>query len=515
MKSVIKYFVFCAVTLVFTNVTAQKHDYIWLGGYDSDVGYVPPNGYYGITKLNFNQTPVEITYDSLGMNFDSAPCSIADEDGNLVFYSNGNYIANKWDVPIENSDSLSFGWVSYVWDSSIVKRGQRLPRSNFALPRPEVSNEFIFFNLLTDTFLNSFSSWAIFKLYATTIDVSGNFGLGYIKEKKNVLIDSWLGPEVITVKHANGRDWWLIGHLRNTKCFYSFLVTKNGYVRQPNQCIINYVNTTDELSYGVASTDGSKIATISYIEGLSLYDFDRCTGVINNPVDAKLPEIAQNGLVGIAVSFSPNSRFAYVNATNRIYQYDTWAIDFAASKDTVAWYDGFKDIQIETLFANSQLAPDGKIYLSTGNTTRYYHVIDRPDEKGDSCRVLQHSVKLKSYVGGVPYYPNYRLGALAGSGCDTLISDIESQEQRAKTIQVFPNPATDVVTVDYSNIIWERYNTVSLKLTNAIGQVVYQSVLPRYSGLHKVEVSGLPAGLYHAEVLGDGRMIGVSKVVVE
>ncbi len=332
------------------------------------------------------------------------------------------------------------------------------------------------------------------------------------------MIDSLLGPEVITVKHGNGRDWWLIGHLRNTNCFYSFLITKNGYIRQPNQCLINYVTTIDYLSFGGASPDGKKIATISSNEGLSLYDFDRCSGIISNPVDAKLPEIAANGLLGIAVSFSPNSRFVYVNATDRIYQYDTWAADIAASKDTVAWYDGFYDIHpvFQTLFANSQLAPDGKIYLSTGNGSRYYHVIDKPDEKGSACNVLQHAVQLKSYAGnGIPYYPNYRLGALAGSGCDTLISDIESQEAGAKTIQVFPNPATDVLTVDYGNITWERYNTVSLKLTNAIGQVVYQSVLPRYSGLHKVAVSGLPAGLYHAEVSGDGRMVGVGKVVKE
>ncbi|MCO5280967.1 MAG: T9SS type A sorting domain-containing protein [Chitinophagales bacterium] len=443
---------------------------------------------------------------------------MADKDGNLLFYSNGNYIANKWDVPIENSDSLSFGWVSYVWDSSIVTRGQRYPRSNISIPHPHSPNEYIFFNIVLDTFFNkSPSGWANTKLHGTTIDIAGNFGLGYIKGKRNVLIDSILGNDLIMVKHGNGRDWWLIGHLRNTNCFYSFLITDIGYTRLPNQCVINYVNTTTELSYGGMSPDGSKIATISYLEGLSLYDFDRCSGIISNPVDAKLPEIAANGLIGIAVSFSPNSRFVYVNVTDRIYQYDTWAADIAASKDTVAWYDGFYDRipVLKTLFGNSQLAPDGKIYLSTGNTTRYYHVIDKPDEKGAACNVLQHAVQLKSDVGGVPYYPNYRLGALAGSGCDTLISDIENQEPRAKTIQVFPNPATDFVTIDYGNIVWERYNTVSLKLTNTIGQVVYESVLPRYSGLHKIGMSNLVNGFYHAEVLGDGRMIWVGKFVKE
>ncbi len=171
-------------TLFFaTNSKAQKHDYIWLGGYDSQVGVLDTNRAFGITKLNFNQTPVEITYDSLGMNFNKARCTMSDREGNLLFYSNGNYIANKWDVPIENSDSLSFGWVSYVWDSSIVKGGQRLPRSNFALPRPGYQNEYLFFNLLTDTVLSK-TSWSNRKLYGTKIDVEGNFGLGYIKEKK-------------------------------------------------------------------------------------------------------------------------------------------------------------------------------------------------------------------------------------------------------------------------------------------------------------------------------------------
>lgn len=85
MKCVLKYFVFCAVALININATAQKHDYIWFGGYSSHNGIIDSNRTYGITKLNFNFTPVEISYDS---------------------------------------DSLSFGWVSYVWDSSIVKDGQ-------------------------------------------------------------------------------------------------------------------------------------------------------------------------------------------------------------------------------------------------------------------------------------------------------------------------------------------------------------------------------------------------------
>lgn len=124
MKCVLKYFVCSGIAIINITATAQKHDYIWFGGYSSHNGIIDSNKTYGITKLNFNFNPIEISYDSLGMNFMDAPCIMSDKDGNLLFYSNGNYIANKWDVPIENSDSLSFGWMSYVWDSSIVKDGQ-------------------------------------------------------------------------------------------------------------------------------------------------------------------------------------------------------------------------------------------------------------------------------------------------------------------------------------------------------------------------------------------------------
>ncbi|MBX2908372.1 MAG: hypothetical protein KF706_01975 [Chitinophagales bacterium] len=85
MKYVLRYLVFCAVTFISISVTAQKHDYIWFGGYDSQNGITDTFNTYGITKLDFNKTPVEINYDSLGMNFDHAPCSIADKDGNLLF----------------------------------------------------------------------------------------------------------------------------------------------------------------------------------------------------------------------------------------------------------------------------------------------------------------------------------------------------------------------------------------------------------------------------------------------
>jgi hypothetical protein len=177
-----------------------------------------------------------------------------------------------------------------------------------------------------------------------------------------------------------------------------------------------------------------------------------------------------------------------------------WAVDIPASQYRVATYDGFYDTHpiFRTAFSNSQLAPDGRIYFATGNGTKYYHVIERPDELRDSCRVRQHGLKLKAYSLGIPYYPNYRLGALAGSLCDTLPKQvgIGEVEGNATALRVYPMPAQTEVTIDYAELPWSRYHNVRLEITDALGRTVYNELLPQYSAYQKVDVSGFAAGSY-------------------
>jgi hypothetical protein len=71
----------------------------------------------------------------------------------------------------------------------------------------------------------------------------------------------------------------------------------------------------------------------------------------------------------------------------------------------------------------AQLAPDGRIYMSSNSGTRYLHVIEQPDSLGLACSVCQHCVELPSYNSfSIPNFPNYRLHHEVGSPCDTLRS---------------------------------------------------------------------------------------------
>lgn len=127
-----------------------------------------------------------------------------------------------------------------------------------------------------------------------------------------------------------------------------------------------------------------------------------------------------NTELGGGVSFSPNSRYFYVTSSTFILQADTWASDIASTLDTVAFYDGYADPLPATFFA-MQPGPDGRIYITTNNETKVLHYINQPNEASDSCEVVQHGLQLASYNRFTsPHFPNYRLGPLDGSPCDTL-----------------------------------------------------------------------------------------------
>ncbi len=239
--------------------------------------------------------------------------------------------------------------------------------------------------------------------------------------------------------------------------------------------------------------------------GLDIFDFDRCSGELSNPLHTSFPLSSAMG-----VAFSPNSRFLYLSLYHVLYQFDMQAADVLASKDTVGVFDGTK-APFDAIFHTAQLAPDGKIYISCGNADTVYHIIERPDEKGDSCLFRQHSLSLPSPSLGVPNFPNYRLGALTSSPCDTLtgLNEVERTEKE-KILKIYPNPATDFVTIDYGFTNWSK-GEISLEITNELGQIVHQQKLPMYSGFQKIETSSFATGLYTTYIKRNNQIVATTK----
>jgi PKD repeat protein len=420
-------------------IYSQKHDYVWLMGYDTSL--IVPGG-DGLV-MDFNETPVFIYYEQRDMNFQRTNASICDTAGNLLFYTNGIYIANAQHEPMENGEGLNPGQLT----SDFAQYGQPVPQAALILPLPESDSIFLLIHLNREYTGVVNPSTITEELFYSKIDISANNGDGKVLEKNQLILNDTLDSgKLTTVRHANGRDWWLLVQKYDTNLFYRFLITPEGIIQMSFQQIGD--NLYSGLGQSVFSPDGSKYVhfttkNIALGQFVNIFNFDRCTGLLSDPRYVTYNDTAWAG--GVAVS--PNSRYLYVSSYLYVYQFDLQAEDIAASKDTVAVYDGFQ-APFPTRFFMAQLAPDGKIYLNATNGVNILHVIHDPDQPGAACNFEQHGVQLPTYNAfSLPNFPNYRLGPLEGSLCDTLRSppsagfvyDAEELEVRFTSLTAF-NP---------------------------------------------------------------------------
>ncbi len=401
----------------FTSIFSQKHDEIWLLGYSSN----PVNTTFGGTVIDFSTTPPDMYYEFRPMSFSQANASICDTAGNLLFYTNGIYIANVLHEPMENGTGLAAGPAG-VHNQGLY--GYILDQGAMALPWPD--HDSLYCLILMDKELTpNQSSFQSSHLYYSEINMNMSGGMGAVTKKNEVLISDALNMGKITaVKHSNGRDWWVIVRKYDTNQYYKITLTRRGFYSIGSQSI-GMAIPSQAIGQAVFSPDGSKYANV-HLTGsagdpiyVSIYDFDRCSGELSNPVQFTYADTAWAG--GIAIS--PNSRFLYVSSFRYAYQYDLHAQNIEASRITVAEWDGFYDghPNLPTTFYLAQLAPDGKIYINNSSSTKYLHVINHPDSLGLTCDVCQHCVELPTKNSwSMPNFPNYRLHHLEGSPCDTL-----------------------------------------------------------------------------------------------
>ena len=76
---------------------------------------------------------------------------------------------------------------------------------------------------------------------------------------------------------------------------------------------------------------------------------------------------------------------------------------------------------------------------------------------------------------------------------------------------LFPNPANDVVNIEYN--LPERAN-YTIRVVNAHAQVLKQIRLPQQEGTHQIALSNMPNGLYLVLLESDGDIIKTTKLAV-
>jgi hypothetical protein len=423
MSRIIVILWFCS--MAFSHATSQKEGDGWIIGYSKSLN---PN--YSVLEMDFksgnlivNRMPGDYTYMR-------ETCStICDGEGNPLIWTNGMVIRGREFTMIE--DTISFvpdDWANtkpsfwnWWYSDNNYAFGFPVPNGAIILPDPGDSNQYyvVYCFAEWDDMVGTFT---VFKWLTAKVkhNADDTFELMYKDIPVGAENVEYQYP-IKAVRHANGRDWWLYSFIRNTSSYQLSLLDPMG------------LHSLGIVDAGIHIPNGAGLATVSpqgnylaigfviwgnYDQYVLLFNVDRCDGELTFKDSFSIATQLWPGF-----GFSPSEKYLYTSS-ERIYlwQFDMEASDIGASRVLVGEYDGFVQGSFTTRFGPIMQTPDGRLYVvPTSGSNEYLHVIDRPDEPGTACKLRQHAINLTVPQGrSAPNIPNYRLGPLDGSPCDTL-----------------------------------------------------------------------------------------------
>ena len=352
-------------SLYLSFAVAQKEGNVW---------------YFGeYAGLDFNSgAPTPLSNGAL--NTKEGCASICDEEGNLLFYTDGMSVWNRDHQFMPNGRNLN-GHPSSTQSGVIV---------------PQPGNKSIYYLFTVD-------GWGEEQgLQYGIIDMSLGEGMGDMVVK-NQMIYTPATEKITAVKHSNNMDIWVITHALNSNEFRTFLVSDRGF--NPDSYVSSKVGMNhlkiQKMALGSmkVSPDGSKLALANFTQFFELFDFDNSTGKVSNPKLIQMP--IDHGSYG--VEFSPDQSKLYVTSerTNTIQQLDL-TLDspakIAASSQVIGTTSS-------DFMGGLQVGPDGRIYVAKWNS-KYLGVINNPNVSGASCDYDDEGVYLNGKVSkqGLPTF---------------------------------------------------------------------------------------------------------------
>ncbi len=363
------------------------------------------NWYFGRKAgLNFSvaggQNTPQVLTNSVMISSEAA-ATMSDENGNLLFYTNGVEVYNRNHQLMQNGDNLG-GNIS-ACQMSIV---------------PNPGNPNLFYIFTADAFEEDFINGYRYSVVDMSMD--GNNGAVI---SKNNLLWPFCSERMASIRHANGLDVWLITNDKDSDVFRAWLINCNGLQPVPVVSTIGTVMNQHALSNVgelKASPDGKLICQTHFsIPGLNqsnfvqLFDFDNSSGMLSNARTISLPQTKYNHC-----EFSPNSKFLYLTRKDDL-QLDQLEITLPSVAAIQASRISFPTV---TSFYDIQLAVNEKIYL-TGSSA-LLAVINFPDQKGAACDFQRNAIDLQPGAAfiGLPSHINDIVGN-KDNGFDYTIID--------------------------------------------------------------------------------------------
>ena len=434
---------------------AQKEGNIWMFG-DS-------------AGISFNTLPPQAILTGQTFTGETSS-SICDKDGNLLFYA-GSINPNFYDnITIWNKNNQIIQNGGGLFGQSSITQGTLL------LPEPESQNIIYLFHGL------------IPNIYYTLIDRNGDSGNGNVIVKNKILLQTdSITEKLIAIKHANGRDWWIIAHRSSNNTFLKYILQKDT-ILGPFEQKIGSIQTggllmeQGKMGQMCISKYGNKIVCVTLNGVIDIFDFDRCTGMLNNWID-----LGDHSTEYYGCSISPDNSKLYITTGNeghntyqKLVQFDLNASNIETSKTLIYEYNNNTVLN----FGQQQIGVDDKIYIAKDyifypneiydSVNLFLGVINNPNLMGINCTYIDNGLYLagrKSHI-GLPNIPNYALGKIEGSECDTI-----PEPKDTMPVYYIPNifsPNGDNQNDKFS-VRSEKIADLHLSIYNRWGNLVFES----------------------------------------
>ena len=323
--------------------------------------------------LDFATEPPTILHDGK-TNTGDIDATISDQQGNLLFYTDGKYIFNRFHQIMPHGTHTN-PMLNILEVTSII------------IPHP--GNPALYYVFIHDR-LQSFT----YSLIDMRLD-NGKGDVVTTEQFVNLNIPDQQMQGLTATRSCNFNGYWLALSSLYTKQLIAYRIDQNGLNQTP---VISSTgdllfNTTTQLKF---SPSGKQLARSMAGDSLVLYDFDLFvaqTGQFTNP---RRLQVAESVFFSKSLEYSPTGRYLYVSCfkvntlSQVIYQFDLEAGDITAIEQS----------RVEIISASSnnnftslQSAPNGKIYVAHGFPGfDRLDIINQPDAAGLACQYQESAI---------------------------------------------------------------------------------------------------------------------------
>lgn len=326
--------------------------------------------------------------------------SIADQNGHLLFYTDGYTVYDRNNQPMPNGLGMLGGGYQIL-----------------AVPQPGNTSLYYLFYIkpiISPTYQGH-------KFYYSIIDMSLHSGLGDVTNSKNILLRDSVTQKLGSAIHRNGSDIWIITHSFLGNTFYSYLLNNTGINNTPVTNVIGHdYEPPNAIQVGQIrnSPNGDKLvmanATDSVVNNkttssIEFFSFDNATAQMSNPIFMRgfSNGGGDYGLTG--VEFSPNGRLVYAVSSGidsaTYYQFNVCDFTEQAVINSMIPINSAATLRQYNSY-DLQLAPDGKIY-SINYPLSILSAIPNPDIAGLGCGFTFNGFNTGNFNGfTLPYFSN-------------------------------------------------------------------------------------------------------------